>query len=78
MITAKEARERVENLKTERGEKERKIAEEKITEAIERAEYCCYLGIVISNPTKAHLEFMGYQVEIQDEQSGGPDTKVEW
>lgn len=78
MITAKEAREKIENLKTERGEREKKIAEEKILKAVEELENCCWLGIAISDITKHYLEKLEYVVEIEDEGTAGADTKISW
>lgn len=78
MITAKEAREKIENLETELGEKEKRVAEDKISAAIENNEYCCWLGMAISDPTRAYLKSLGYQVEPIDETGDLPDTKVSW
>lgn len=78
MITAKEAREKIETLKTERGKKEMKIAEAKVTTALENGESCCWLGIYISDPTFNKLKDLGYTVEQISSQRDGDDTKVKW
>lgn len=78
MITAKEAREKIENLETELGAKEKIVAEDKISTAIEENKFSCLLGMPISDPTKAYLKSLGYQVESIDETGDLPDTKVSW
>ena len=74
MITAKEARERINSLETERGKQEMKLAEEKINEAVEKGSYYCWLGVWISVATEEWLTALGYEVE----RVAGIDVKVEW
>ena len=78
MITAKEARERINALETERGKQERKTAEEKINKAVEKGESYCWLGVWISDATEGWLTSLGYQVKRVDSQKDGSDVKVEW
>ena len=78
MSTAKEARERIDALETERGRKEKKIAEEKITAAVERGEASCWLGVWISKATEDWLKSMGYGVRRIDDQRDSSDVEVTW
>ena len=81
MITAKEARARINALKTKRGKEEKAIAEEKINAATDDGEEYCYLGIWISDATKNWLESEPncYKVTIlSEDRPGEDDTKVSW
>ena len=78
MITANEAREKIDMLKTKRGEEEKKKAEERITKAVENGDSSCWLGICISEATEKWLESLGYQIERTYNMRDGDDTKVEW
>lgn len=78
MIRAKEARERIDALKTERDKQEMKTAEEKINKAVEKGESYCWLGVWISEATEKCLKHFGYQVERVDSQKDGSDVKVSW
>lgn len=78
MITANEARKKIDTLATKRGEEERKKAEEKITKAVENGESSCWLGIYISEATKKWLESLGYKVRLMSDQRDGDDTEVRW
>lgn len=76
MITAKEARERIENVG---GEKEKKIVEEVINRAIENGRERCMIGVSISDDTKKWLESLGYEVtRISDPREDQNDTLVSW
>ena len=78
MITAKEARERIDALKAERSKQEMKTVDEIITTAIEKGKSYCRLGICISEPTEEWLKRLGYQVEHVSSQKDGIDVKVSW
>ncbi len=78
MITAKEARSKVESLETEKGLQERKLVEEKILSTVEKGETYCWLHIWISEPTENWLKRLGYDVERSDSQKDGCDVKVSW
>lgn len=79
MITAKEARERIDALETERGMKEKKTVEEKITKAVEKGESSCWLGVWISDATEEWLKSLGYKVERFDSYyNSNSDVKVSW
>ena len=77
MITAKEARkkaqERSNALETENVEQEKKLAEEKINEAVEKGKSDCWLGGWISHATEKWLRSLGYNVKRLDN-----DSKVTW
>ncbi len=78
MITAKEARERIDTLETERGKQEQKTAEEKINKAVEKGESYCWLGVWISKATEKWLKSLGYDVQRVDSTKDGSDVKVSW
>ena len=78
MITANEARKRIDTLKTKRGEEEKKIVEAAITSAVEDGRDLCWLGIYISDATKNWLESLGYQVKRVSDNRDGDDTEVKW
>lgn len=78
MITANEARERVDTLATKRGEEEKKKAEERITKAVENGYSSCWLGIYVSDATEKWLKSLGYQVKRISDQRDGNDTEVKW
>lgn len=78
MITANEARERIDTLATERGKKEQQKAEEKITKAVEKGDSSCWLGIYISDATDKWLKSLGYQTRRVSDQRDGDDTEVKW
>lgn len=78
MITANEARERIDTLATERGKKEQQTAEEKITKAVEKGDSSCWLGIYISDATDKWLKSLGYQTRRVSDQRDGDDTEVKW
>ena len=78
MISAKEARERIDALETERGRKEKKMAEEKIMAAVEKGAASCWLGVYISRATENWLKSMGYKVRRIDDQRDGRDVEVSW
>lgn len=78
MITANEARERIDTLATERGKKEQKTAEEKITKAVEKGDSSCWLGIYISEATDKWLKSLGYQTRRVSDPKDGDDTEVKW
>ncbi len=78
MITANEARERIDTLATERGKKEQQKADEKITKAVEKGDSSCWLGIYISDATDKWLKSLGYQTRRVSDQSDGDDTEVKW
>ena len=78
MLTAQEAREKIDPLATRRGAEEKKKVEEKVTEAVENGERYCSVGIYVSNATVAWLEGLGYKVERFSDQREGNDTKISW
>ncbi len=78
MITANEARKKIDVLETERGKKEMQIAEERITAAVEKGESDCWLGIYVSNATENWLKSLGYKVKRISSQKDGDDTNVKW
>lgn len=78
MITAQEARQKIEQLETERGKKEKNIAEEKITSAVEQGLQGCDLGIYVSDATEKWLISLGYKVERYSNQRDGSGTYVSW
>ena len=78
MITAKEARERIDALEAERESKEKEMAEEKITAAVERGEASCWLVGCISKATEDWLRSMGYIVQRTDDLRDGSYLEVAW
>ena len=56
MITASEARKKINNLKTKKGQEEREFCEKIINQAIDNQEDYCWLGRSISEPTKKWLK----------------------
>lgn len=78
MITAKEARKRIDTLATKRGEEEKRKAEERITKAVEKGDGSCWLGIYISDATEKWLKSLGYEVRRFSDQRDGMDTEVKW
>ena len=78
MITANEARERIDTLATERGKKEQQKADEKITKAVEKGDSSCWLGIYISDATDKWLKSLGDRKRRVSDQSDGDDTEVKW
>ena len=78
MITANEARKRIDTLATKLGEEEKKKAEARITEAVENGDSSCWLGFYVSDATKKWLESLGYQVRKMSDQRDGDDTEVKW
>ena len=78
MISAKEAREKIDDLKTEKGQQEKKKAEEKITKAIENGEFSCKLDPRASHGLKKYLRSLGYNIEDGGDLKDGFYTKVSW
>ena len=78
MITANEARKKIDALETERGKKQMQIAEERITEAVEKGYSDCWLGIYVSDATESWLKSLGYEIERTFSPKDGDDTKVKW
>lgn len=78
MITAAEARKKINDLNTKNGQEEKKFCENKINHAIENGEKYCWLGRIISEPTKKWLRDLGYSVEGFNSQREGCDTRVSW
>ena len=87
MITAQEAREKIDTLSTKHGEEEKSKAEEQITAAMERGEYECRLDFSPSNALTTWLTSLGYHVRpiisrrANPCENGGdssPHTLVEW
>lgn len=82
MITAKEARAKIDNLTKkrdkERIEEEKKIAEEKINEALENDKSCCRIGFKISDDTKQWLESLEYKVQYLYNENSGYNTLIIW
>lgn len=78
MITAKEARERIDTLATERGREEQQKAKEAITKAVEQGYNNCWLGFYASEATLKWLKSLGYKTERISSKKDGHDTKVEW
>lgn len=78
MMTADQARKKIDTLATKRGEEEKMKAEEKINAAIERGENHCWLGIYASDATEKWLKSLGYQVRRMSDQRDGDDTEVRW
>lgn len=78
MISAKEARKKIDTLNTERGKEEQQKAELAIERAVQNGDSECWLGIYISAATEKWLKSLGYQVEKMSSQKDGSDTKVKW
>lgn len=78
MITAKEARKRIDMLETERGRQEKKTAEEKINNAVEEGQSYCYLGVYISESTENWLKSLGYDVQHVNSPKDGSAVKIAW
>lgn len=78
MITAFEARKKIDTLATKRGEEEKKKVEEIITKAVENGDSSCWLGIYISDTTKKWLESLGYRVRLVSHLRNEDDTEVKW
>lgn len=77
LFTAKEAREKVDSLKSNKLEEEKIMAESKIVSAVEDGDNSCYIGYVESE-TVQWLESLGYIVECITSPKDGSDTKVTW
>lgn len=76
MITAKEARAKVDMLEAEKeGGQERKRVEEKINKAIEEGKSSCWIGFWVFSDTVRWLKSLGYYVEHSPAKC---DTFVEW
>lgn len=76
MITAKEARERIDTLTTKRGEEEKRISEKRITKTVENGDGSCWLDIYISDATKKCLKSPEYPVKQRSNQRDGMNTEV--
>ena len=77
MITAQEARERVNSLESERIQNEMKTVEDKINVAIAKGETSCWLGISISEATSKWLKSLDYKIRWFED-SDGCDVEVIW
>lgn len=76
MITAKEARERIDTLK---GSAEQKEIEESITEAVKRGYSYCRFYNPFSDATEGWLKSLGYQIEdVTDPRDGIFEIEVRW
>lgn len=75
MITAKEARERIDALEAERIKQEQEAVEEKINKAVEKGESYCWLNSWISHATEDWLKSLGYIVERSEMDD---DVKASW
>ena len=78
MMTAAQARQKIDTLATKRGEAEKKRAEETITKAVENGDSYCWLGIYVSDATEKWLKSLGYQVRRMSDQRDGDETEVRW
>ncbi len=77
MITAKEARKRIDTEKTERAKQEKKIAEKEINKAVEQGRSYCWLGFLISEATEEWLKSLGYKVNPISSAKHS-DVEVSW
>ena len=78
MITAKEAREKVDTLAKKRIQEEQEIARSRIMDAVNQGKSSCYLDIYISGETKQWLKDLGYKVRHVYGQGRRDDTEVKW
>lgn len=78
MITAKEAREKVDTLAKKRIQEEQEIARSRIMDAVNQRKSSCYLDIYISEETKQWLKDLGYKVRHVYGQGRRDDTEVKW
>ncbi|MBQ9297748.1 MAG: hypothetical protein IJ223_01720 [Clostridia bacterium] len=78
MITAEEARKKVEEYNSRYLQKD--LAETKIMEAIAQGKKSCWLGIRIGDRTVKWLESLGYTVRIEriTRSESDADTRVLW
>ena len=77
MITAAEAREKIETLNTKLGQEEKELSEKQINSAIEHGQTYCAVDS-ISIPTQKWLEGLGYSVKNSGDQRDGYYTEIRW
>ena len=81
MITAEEARKRIQKFSyTDFDEEEKTLAEDKIIEAASNDQNYCWLGVRAKNSTVKWLESLGYTVRIEriTRTEKDADTRILW
>lgn len=74
MITASEARKKIEK----KNEEERKKYEELINQAIAEGKSECPIPVSLSKSDRNWLKSLGYKVTPNSSQHDGPETIVKW
>ena len=77
MISAAEARKKIEDLNTKIGKEEKELCEKQINSAIEHGQTYCAVDS-ISKPTQKWLESLGYSVKSAGDQRDGYYTEIRW
>ena len=78
MITAKEARQKVESLNSELNQKQLKQIENAINKAIDEGRFETYLPISVYKPVGLEIVKLGYVVTDRSSQRDGSSTKISW
>ena len=78
MITAAEARKKIETLNTKIGQEEKELCEKKINDAIEQCKNSCSIDRILSQPTQEWLKSLGYSVTVISNQKDGSYTDISW
>ena len=77
MISATEARKKINDLNTKKGQQEKELCEKRINQAIENGRTSCAVDS-ISEPTKKWLTNLGYSVRNAGDQRDGFYTEISW
>ena len=77
MMTAKEARDKVNDLTNERNKKLIDICESKINETIESGHSAVSIEVSLTLPVKSYFEQLGYKVEYNSHMNEG-FTTISW
>lgn len=78
MITAKEARERIDAAEAKRRKQEKKTAEEKINAAVAKGISYCWLDASTSEATEEWLKSLGYKIIRTPPAKHCYDVEVRW
>ena len=78
MITAAEARKKINELNTKIGKEEKELCEKTINAAIENCKNSCCIDQILSQPTIEWLRSLGYSVTVFSNQKDGSYTDICW
>ena len=79
MITAKEAREKIDSINNNYLRKEQQKVEKKINKAIrKRKNYCYVFADELSENIEKQLESLGYTIEYVTRSREYPEVKISW